>query len=44
MMEASMRAHKQKFPSLWGKVSIVIKFEGFQGLLNVCIANTLRIK
>ena len=39
-----MRAHKQKLPSLWGKVSIVIKFEGSQGLLRACIANTLRIK
>ena len=36
MMEASMRAHKQKIPSLWGKVSIVIKIEGTQGLLRAC--------
>ena len=44
MMEASMQAHKQKFPSLSGKVSIVIKFEGLQRLLKASIANTLRIK
>ena len=44
MMELSMRAHKQKIPRLSDKVRVCMRFEGLQGLLKACIANTLRIK